>query len=140
MRNTGRHHGGELTAEHGDVAGDDLAAGSKGVAWRLDARGATPWRRRSARTAASLAASDLPRTLLPRLSLPSQTNWVSFCLRLPISPWLNPSGYLLIDGDAVDFFQAGDAVFHFLQSRAAQIPDAVFGRPGRRSRWRRRPP
>src|ERR1700748_1641557 len=39
---------------------------------------ATPWRLRSARNACSLAARDFPRTLLPRLSLPSHKNWVSF--------------------------------------------------------------
>ena len=35
---------------------------------------ATPCRLRSARNVCSLAARDFPRTLLPRLSLPSQTN------------------------------------------------------------------
>src|ERR1700676_3917813 len=59
---------------------------------------ATPWRRRSARSAASFAARDLPRTLLPRLSLPSHRHWVSFLpavadiainrsFRLPANQW-----------------------------------------------------
>jgi hypothetical protein len=37
--NAGRHHGRELAAEHGDVFGEDFAAGSKRIALRLDARG-----------------------------------------------------------------------------------------------------
>src|SRR5208337_1852106 len=34
----------------------------------------------------------------------------------------------LFDGDAVHFFQAGDAVPDLLQARPAQVPDAVLGR------------
>src|ERR1700730_407371 len=88
---------------------------------------ATPWRRRSARSVASLAASDLPRTLWPRLSLPSHKNWVSFLPAVAdtaINPILPVS---LIDGDAVDFFETRQAVLHFLQARTAQIPNAVLG-------------
>ena len=44
------------------------------------------------------------------------------------------------DGDAVDFFETGQPVLDLLQARAAQIPDAFLGRPGRRYRWRCRPP
>ena len=75
----GRHHGRELAAEYRDILHRDFAAAS-GIALLcvLTRVAATPWRRRSARSAASFAASDLPRTLLPRLSLPSQRNWVSF--------------------------------------------------------------
>src|SRR3984885_1668435 len=89
---------------------------------------ATPWRRKSARKVASLAASDLPRTLLPRLSLPSQRNWVSFfpaVVAVAINPILTLNK--LVDSDAIDFFQAGYAVFHLLQTGTPQIPNAVLG-------------
>jgi hypothetical protein len=50
----------------------------KAVALGLDARRGHALAAQVGAQAASFAASDLPRTLLPRLSLPSQRNWVSF--------------------------------------------------------------
>ena len=38
-RNTGRHHGGELTAENSDVFVGDLTAEAERIALRLDAGG-----------------------------------------------------------------------------------------------------
>src|ERR1700719_1654493 len=87
---------------------------------------ATPWRRRSARSAASFTASVLPRTLFPRLSLPSHKNWVSFLPAVADIAINRPYGYLLIDGDAVDFFQTCQPVFHFLQTCTTQVPNTVF--------------
>src|SRR3984957_18888311 len=95
--------------------------------WVLTRVAATPCRRRSARNAASFAASALPRTLLPRLALPSHKNWVSFLTAVAdvaINPILTIK---LIDGDAVDFFQTGHAISYFLQTRATQVPNAVLG-------------
>src|ERR1700690_1424098 len=89
--------------------------------------GATPWRRRSERSAASLAAMALPRTLLPRLSLPSQMYWDSFLLAVAVTAMIQSSPSGLIDRDAVDFFQTRQACAHFFQAGAAQIPNAVFG-------------
>src|SRR5580704_121883 len=85
---------------------------------------ATPWRRRSARSAASFTARDLPRTLLPRLSLPSQRNWVSFLLAVADTA-INRS-FLLLDGDVVNFFQAGNAIAHLFKAGTAQIPDPIL--------------
>src|SRR5580704_665325 len=92
--------------------------------WVLTRVAATPWRRKSARKACSFAARDFPRTLLPRLSLPSQRNWVSFLLAVADTA-INRS-FLLLDGDVVNFFQAGNAIAHLFKAGTAQIPDPIL--------------
>src|SRR5882757_11120956 len=94
--------------------------------WVLTRVGATPCFRRSARSACSFAASALPRTLWPRLSLPSQMNWTSFLVAVADIAINQSLAVNLFDGDAVYFFQTRCADLYFFQTGAAQIQHAVL--------------
>ena len=74
----GGHHGRELAAEYRDVLGLDLAAGpEQPLALRLDAGGGDALAAQIGTQGRLVGGKALPRTLLPRLSLPSQRNCVS---------------------------------------------------------------
>src|SRR6187397_2806368 len=81
---------------------------------------AMPWRRRSERNADSSGARLLPVTRLPFLSVPVHANGVS---RLtPFEPEVATAVAMgtssLFDRHAVDFFDAGQALFDLLETRS----------------------
>jgi hypothetical protein len=75
--NAGGHHGGELAAEHRDVLGVTLPPDLNAEVWVLTRVAATPWRRRSARSAAR-SRQRFAAHLVAALVLAFPENWVSF--------------------------------------------------------------
>src|ERR1700676_3630207 len=90
--------------------------------------GMTPWRRRSARSACSFAARLLPGTRLPLRSLPSHWKGTSLVMVAVCAMSLGPrcsQRRRLFDRDAVDFFEARQAVLDLVKTRGAQVPHAL---------------
>src|SRR5450755_1405214 len=81
--------------------------------------GAMPWRRRSARSAASSAAKLLPFRRLPFLSRPSHLKGKSrlMVLTLAVAACAMCLSPALLNRDAVDFLDAGEALFDLLEPR-----------------------
>src|SRR3984893_7107114 len=99
--NTGRHHGCELPGEYRDIRRQNFAAGSERGAWRLDASGSN--------TLASQVGSPRCFARCKRLAVYSVAALVlTFPQKLGFflacgcryRHKSDPSGYLLIDGDA----------------------------------------
>jgi hypothetical protein len=79
QRDARLQHGRELPAEDRDVLGRDLAERFwNSVLWRRIWVGTRPWRRRLARTAASLTAITEPLSTVPFWSLPCHLNGYCF--------------------------------------------------------------
>src|SRR6185503_5477699 len=100
--------------------------------------GTTPWRRRSARTAASLLETTLPLTFLPVRSVPSHVNgaWVAVAVAI-LQGLRKETGVRdrsvgrasrLVNCNAIDLFKAGKAVLDFLQARLPKVGHAFLFR------------
>src|SRR5213082_548992 len=129
QRNARGEHGGELAAENRDIAGIDLAAcppltlladarGRHALAAQLGAQSLLIGREALALDARAALVLALPREGSVALDRP---DCAGCCLSHML---IRPAS---LDGDAVDFLEAGQPVLDLLQPRAPQIPDAFLG-------------
>ena len=132
-RDAGGHHGGELTAEHGDIFVGDLAAGPKRIALRFYARGGNALTPQIGAQRGFIGGKGLAANLVSALVLafPKILGFF-FASGCRYRPYIYPCVSYLFDSHVVDFFQTGKAILHLLQSRAAKIPNRRPWLPGRR--------